>query len=72
MARNILASDWNTLGCPYCGMDERCKQVRRPAPVAPDCDAESPRHGLACTREEGHTGAHVACGIVYHEVKTWT
>ena len=29
------------------------------------------RHSLLCTREKGHTGPHIACGIGKHNITTW-
>uniref|UniRef100_A0A6H2A6E3 Uncharacterized protein n=1 Tax=viral metagenome TaxID=1070528 RepID=A0A6H2A6E3_9ZZZZ len=35
------------------------------------CDDYEETMGWGCTRPKGHEGAHVACGITYHEIHTW-
>jgi hypothetical protein len=52
--------------CPYCvGPDG----VARVEDIEKACGAE---HGLnVCSRETGHGGDHVACGIYFHDVVRW-
>ena len=51
--------------CIYC--------CQRPGEVDTDfaeCGDEHPG-GLACCRAPGHEGEHIACGIVFHDIRRW-
>jgi hypothetical protein len=38
----------------------------------PSCEVISPRRGLLCTKQAGHTGDHIACaGRGQHMLEVW-
>ena len=40
----------------------------------PECEASCPNpaySGQLCTREPGHGGRHVVCGLHFHQIATW-
>lgn len=47
--------------CPFCASGEEPNY----------CEAESAPDKFLCTREKGHDGPHVACGVSEHEIITW-
>lgn len=48
-----------------------CKYCETNPLVSEGCPASHPE-GYLCTREEGHEGDHVACGVSDHPIVIWS
>jgi hypothetical protein len=59
---SIDLDDYPFTWCDYCKDDDY-----------PACKATNKhdKYEFQCTRDEGHTGKHVACGITDHELEVW-
>ena len=54
-----LSKDNMQVRCVFCFQTKRV------------CGKKSPDGEYLCSREEGHTGIHVACGVMFHAIAEW-
>lgn len=62
VARSYFEDNLEKEGCEFCfnGDGDQCDDIM-----------EEKELGLICTRELGHDGQHIACGIVTHDIRRW-